>query len=174
MCCFVQLLQRPIHLYNQRITPVSNQMESTHCGQSQTRTFQNKSITRPHTEGTESPLEKQKPGFQNPPPTPPPCCCFVLGQNPGFCCLFFQMVQFLFLSAWAWLNPIAVNGKCVLISMTGAANLPAANKSHLPSHRYLRTHPPTHTYTQSSRIPEDMPPLKLEIALQRDANAVQK
>lgn len=124
--------------------------------------------------GDRKPSGKAETRFSEPPPTPPPCCCFVLGQNPGFCCLFFQMVQFLFLSAWAWLNPIAVNGKCVLISMTGAANLPAANKSHLPSHRYLRTHPPTHTYTQSSRIPEDMPPLKLEIALQRDANAVQK
>lgn len=80
------------------------------------------------------------------------------------------MFQFLFLSAWAWLNSTDVNGKCVLITKTGAANLPAANTT---SYITLSMHnpPPNKKF---SLIPEDLPPLKLEIALQRDANVVHK
>ena len=82
-------------------------------------------------------MEKQDPGLQNPPPQTHTHCCFLLGQNPGFSCLFFQVlpfpVLFLVLSAWDWLNPTDVNGKCVLITNAGGAHLPAACKRCLLS-----------------------------------------
>ena len=47
------------------------------------------------------------------------------------------MFQFPVLSGWVWLNPIDVNGKCVLITKTGGANLPAAYEHCFLSHHGL-------------------------------------
>ena len=91
-------------------------------------------MTRPHREVRKPGQEKRGPRLQNPHPSR---CCFVLRQNPGFGCLFFQVFQFLVLSAWAWLNSIDVNGKCVLTTKTGGADLPAAYEYCFLSHHGL-------------------------------------
>lgn len=123
----------------------------------------------------ENPFWKSTAALQNPHPLPQAAVLF-WAITHVFCCLFFQMFQFLFLSAWAWLNPIDVNGKCVLTTKTGGANLPATNKYPLISHRIYdpRTHTGARARTRSSSIPGDVPPLKLETALQRAAHVVQK
>lgn len=158
MCGFVELLRSLLHLYNQRITLFPIRWRSPGCGQSKTGMFQNKSIPRPRVGARRPVLGEHRPRAHNSSPSQS-AGFLALGQNRGACCLFFQMFQFLLLSAWAQLNPIDGWWNMCAPKETGASDQPCC----LLNYR-ICSPPALPPNTQFLSIPEDRPSLRVENA----------